>query len=176
MRVRVRWGNVGRVAAVVGIAALVVAWPRLGGEPPRLPPDAPVALGRSAPAEEVVEEPPEAARGHTIERRRRTPHDGGEPRSGRRPDEVAKRRRAEVERERGAQPEQRRRDGRRSSPREREATARQKERRRGGRRAPSRERGAVAPPPPPPAPPPPPVVVPAPPPPGAVELEFGFER
>jgi hypothetical protein len=33
MRRRVRWGNVGRVAGAVAVVALVVAWPRLGGDP-----------------------------------------------------------------------------------------------------------------------------------------------
>src|SRR4051812_19612717 len=34
---RVRWGNVARAGVAVGIAALVVAWPRLTPESPRLP-------------------------------------------------------------------------------------------------------------------------------------------
>ena len=34
---RVRWGNVGRAAAVVGVLALAVAWPRLGGGVPPVP-------------------------------------------------------------------------------------------------------------------------------------------
>ena len=43
---RVRWGNVGRAAAVVGVLALAVAWPRLEGGAPRLPSDVagPVAV------------------------------------------------------------------------------------------------------------------------------------
>jgi hypothetical protein len=56
---RVRWGNVGRAAAVVGVLALAVAWPRLEGGAPRLPSDAAIPLagaggkvpaGRSGPA------------------------------------------------------------------------------------------------------------------------------
>jgi hypothetical protein len=34
---RVRWSNVGRVAAAVGLVGLVVAWPQLGSAPPVLP-------------------------------------------------------------------------------------------------------------------------------------------
>src|SRR3954453_16069382 len=41
---RIRWGNVGRLAAVLGVAALVVAWPRLAPAPPRVPAREPVAV------------------------------------------------------------------------------------------------------------------------------------
>src|SRR4051794_26268090 len=41
---RIRWGNVGRLAAVLGVAALVVAWPRLAPAPPGVPADEPVAV------------------------------------------------------------------------------------------------------------------------------------
>ena len=54
MPARVRWGNVGRAAAAVGLVALVVAWPRLGGAAPALPADdaVPVASAPEAPAVE----------------------------------------------------------------------------------------------------------------------------
>ena len=39
IRVRVKWGNVARAAVALAALALVVAWPRLGGEPPALPDD-----------------------------------------------------------------------------------------------------------------------------------------
>src|SRR4051812_36451053 len=42
---RIRWGNVGRLAAVLAVVALVVAWPRIATPPPRIAGDAPVALG-----------------------------------------------------------------------------------------------------------------------------------
>ncbi|MCW3066861.1 MAG: hypothetical protein JWN32_4033, partial [Solirubrobacterales bacterium] len=35
--VKVRWGNVGRVAGVVAAVGLVVAWGRLGSRPQALP-------------------------------------------------------------------------------------------------------------------------------------------
>ena len=41
---RVRWGNVGRAAAVVGLLALAVAWPRLEGGAPRVPSDVAVPV------------------------------------------------------------------------------------------------------------------------------------
>jgi hypothetical protein len=41
---RIRWGNVARLCALVALAALVAAWPRLGGDPPRLPPAEPVPV------------------------------------------------------------------------------------------------------------------------------------
>src|SRR5438034_1026862 len=34
---RIRWGNVGRLAAAVTIVAAVVAWPRVAGPAPRRP-------------------------------------------------------------------------------------------------------------------------------------------
>jgi len=65
MKVRVRWDNVGRAAAVAGVAALVVAWPRLGSAPPRLPSDAAVPLVGAVPVEKVG-----ATRGQRRERTR----------------------------------------------------------------------------------------------------------
>jgi len=41
---RIRWGNVARLCALVALAALVAAWPRLEGDPPRLPPAEPVPV------------------------------------------------------------------------------------------------------------------------------------
>jgi hypothetical protein len=62
MRGRVRWGNVGRVAGAVAVVALVVAWPRLCGDPLVAPGDevVPLVAGRSprpAPAPQVVPTP-----------------------------------------------------------------------------------------------------------------------
>ena len=37
MRRRVRWGNVGRLAAGIAVLALVVMWPRLAGQAPAVP-------------------------------------------------------------------------------------------------------------------------------------------
>jgi hypothetical protein len=42
---RIRWGNVARLAALVALGLVAAAWPRLGGDPPRLPPAEPVPLG-----------------------------------------------------------------------------------------------------------------------------------
>src|SRR3954447_22466228 len=39
VRIRVKWGNVARAAVAIAVLALVVAWPRLGGDPPALPDD-----------------------------------------------------------------------------------------------------------------------------------------
>jgi hypothetical protein len=44
---RIRWGNVARLGALVALAVLVAAWPRLGGDPPRLPPAEPVPVAGS---------------------------------------------------------------------------------------------------------------------------------
>src|ERR1700709_1976891 len=41
---RIRWGRVGRLAAVVGVGALVGAWPRWAPAPPRVPGDDPVVV------------------------------------------------------------------------------------------------------------------------------------
>ena len=46
---RIRWGNVGRAAVVVGVLALAVAWPRLAPETPRLPPDEGIPLASPSP-------------------------------------------------------------------------------------------------------------------------------
>ena len=35
---RIRWDNVARLAALLALVLLVVAWPRLSGRAPRLPP------------------------------------------------------------------------------------------------------------------------------------------
>jgi hypothetical protein len=50
-RTRVRWGNVGRAAALLAIAALVVAWPHLRAPVPELP------AGNVAPAARVPAAP-----------------------------------------------------------------------------------------------------------------------
>ncbi|HWT23950.1 MAG TPA: hypothetical protein VN213_10635, partial [Solirubrobacteraceae bacterium] len=48
-RVRIKWGNVARVAVAVPAVVLVAAWPRLGGEAPVVPDDRPVPVA-AAPA------------------------------------------------------------------------------------------------------------------------------
>jgi hypothetical protein len=62
MRGRVRWDNVGRVAGAVAVLALVVAWPRLDGDPLVAPGGevVPLVAGpspRPAPAPQVVPTP-----------------------------------------------------------------------------------------------------------------------
>ncbi|MGK2937266.1 MAG: hypothetical protein ACSLFR_05630, partial [Solirubrobacteraceae bacterium] len=50
---RVRWGNVARVLALVALAVIIGAWPRLRGAEPALPPTAAepvVAVPAPAPA------------------------------------------------------------------------------------------------------------------------------
>src|SRR3954451_12667754 len=61
---RVRWGNVGRAAAVVGVLALAVAWPRMEGGAPRLPSDVarPVAVAASPAGTARVRKEPGAGR------------------------------------------------------------------------------------------------------------------
>jgi hypothetical protein len=82
---RVRWGNLGRAAAVVAVVGAVVAWPRLGPAPPRVP---------SGAAVPIV-----AAPGSAPARRRMTPAPIGAPRETAR---IARRqRRAHVVRRRG---------------------------------------------------------------------------
>jgi len=49
LRARVRWGNLARALALVAIAALVVAWPRLRPATPEVPRGAAVPV-RQAPA------------------------------------------------------------------------------------------------------------------------------
>src|SRR5918996_4766161 len=45
---RIRWGNAARLAALVALALVVAVWPRLGADPPRLPPAEPVPIARGA--------------------------------------------------------------------------------------------------------------------------------
>jgi hypothetical protein len=70
---RVRWANVGRAAAVLAAAVLVVAWPRLRGAPPALPPSTPALAAPTAPA--LVQQPDPASPGaaHRVRRHRSTP-------------------------------------------------------------------------------------------------------
>jgi len=49
MRGRVRWGNVGRVAGAAAVMALVVAWPRLGGDAVVVPGGAAVPFVAGSP-------------------------------------------------------------------------------------------------------------------------------
>ena len=41
---RIRWGNVARLAALIALALVVAVWPKLGDDPPRLPPAEPVPI------------------------------------------------------------------------------------------------------------------------------------
>src|SRR5690349_2489467 len=50
LRERVRWGNVARAAAVAGVVALVVAWPRLAPDGPRVPGGRAVPVATVPPA------------------------------------------------------------------------------------------------------------------------------
>ena len=49
---RIRWDNVARLAGLVALALVVVAWPRLSGRAPRLPPATamPLAPAQRGPA------------------------------------------------------------------------------------------------------------------------------
>ena len=49
---RIRWDNVARLAGLVALALVVVAWPRLSGRAPQLPPATamPLAPTQRAPA------------------------------------------------------------------------------------------------------------------------------
>src|SRR3954447_3722931 len=70
---RVRWANVAKLAAVLGLVALVVAWPRLREAPPAVP------VGREVPVAGLprasrVQAPPRvrsAPRGRRVARPRR---------------------------------------------------------------------------------------------------------
>jgi len=69
---RVRWGNVGRAAVVVGVLALAVAWPRLAPEPPALPSDEGIPLASPTAAGEVAR-PPTRKAGRPKRRARKKP-------------------------------------------------------------------------------------------------------
>jgi len=75
MRRRVRWGNVGRLAGGLALVALVVAWPRVAGEAPRVPDGVARGVeGAAGPAEAAFERrdrPPSARPGGGEERRER---------------------------------------------------------------------------------------------------------
>src|SRR5688572_10617839 len=77
---RVRWGNVGRLAAGIAVLALGVMWPRIAGRAPAVPDGTAVPV---APAAEGTEREPAASRpprlGATPRRR------AGAPRGVRRP-------------------------------------------------------------------------------------------
>ncbi|MCW3000370.1 MAG: hypothetical protein JWN65_3919, partial [Solirubrobacterales bacterium] len=45
---RVRWHNVARLGALLGLAALVLLWPHLSAPPPSLPPARPVPVRAAA--------------------------------------------------------------------------------------------------------------------------------
>jgi len=154
MRRRVRWGNVGRLAAGIAVLALVVMWPRIAGQAPAVPDGTavPVVEGPAAgPA------PADAARPRPRSRRRDETN-GDRPGKRRRPRALSAPRREPAET---------------APPAAVEPTE-----------APPPAEPPVAPPPaavdPPMAPPPAAVQLPEAPPPAPTvdpaELEFGFER
>ena len=67
---RIRWGNVARLAGLVAIAAAVAVWPRLGDDPPRLPPAEPVPLAGGAQRARVGDAGGEGERALGGERKR----------------------------------------------------------------------------------------------------------
>jgi hypothetical protein len=69
---RVRWGNVGRAAVVVGVLGLAVAWPRLAPEPPALPSDEGVPVASPTAAGEAAR-PPTRKAGRPKRRARKKP-------------------------------------------------------------------------------------------------------
>jgi hypothetical protein len=90
---RIRWGNVARLAALIALALVVAAWPRLGDDPPRLPPAEAVPIAGGASEARVRDAGGEGKRARSGERRggegerRRAASDGSEgerPRGGKR--------------------------------------------------------------------------------------------
>jgi hypothetical protein len=75
-RSRIRWANVARLAALLGVLALVLSWPRLGGAPVTVP------AGRVVP---VVAAPPRAVQARPVERRAVVAHRARRRRRRRRP-------------------------------------------------------------------------------------------
>jgi hypothetical protein len=172
MRRRVRWGNVGRLAAGIAVLALVVMWPRIAGRAPAVPDGTAVPV---APVAEGSEREPAAPR---------PPRLGATPRRG-------------AEDPRGVRPPGTNEGdaGKRDRPRRRPAPAIAPRGPAPAASPPIAPPGAAPAAPPPPAPAaPPPIATPAPPapsppelppprrqPPPAptidpAELEFGFER
>jgi hypothetical protein len=86
-RGRIRWANVARLTVLLGVLALVLAWPRLGGTPVRVP------AGRVVP---VVASPPRAVVTRPVKRRvavgRRAPRRRRKRRPAPRPAPVVARR------------------------------------------------------------------------------------
>jgi hypothetical protein len=86
-RARIRWANVARLAALLGVLALVLSWPRLSGAPVAVP------AGRVVP---VVAAPPRAAVKRPVKRRvvaaRRAPRTRRKRRPAPRPAPVVARR------------------------------------------------------------------------------------
>jgi type IV secretory pathway VirB10-like protein len=70
---RIRWPNVARAAAVLGVVVLLISWPHLRGRAPELPPPAPAAAASPVPADtaETVNPAPDADRGAALHRARR---------------------------------------------------------------------------------------------------------
>jgi hypothetical protein len=83
---RLRWDNIARAAAVVAVIALVVAWPRLKGAPPSLPPAAAKPVSIEDPALPAAPEQPAPApkprrRAKPQHRRAKPQHRRAKPRS-----------------------------------------------------------------------------------------------
>ncbi|MCW3000748.1 MAG: hypothetical protein JWQ20_46 [Conexibacter sp.] len=70
---RIRWPNVARAAAVLGVVALLISWPHLRGRAPELPPPAPAAAASPMPADtaETVNPAPDADGAAALRRARR---------------------------------------------------------------------------------------------------------
>jgi hypothetical protein len=153
MRGRVRWGNVGRAVGTVALVALVVAWPRLGGDALVAPDDSamPLATPRPAPATRATPTGPGTAQVGKVRERAGAGHEAA--RSPRKP----------APEKRVVKPR----------PRESEKAPPHYD-------APPVSTPAPPAPPPPPPPAPRPVITTAPPPPAPTidpaEREFGFER
>src|SRR3954463_12729669 len=64
LRTRIRWGNVAKAAAVVGLVAVVVAWPRLSSDAPALPDEDAAAprVDLTPPAPPPAADPPPAVK------------------------------------------------------------------------------------------------------------------
>jgi hypothetical protein len=171
---RVRWGNVGRALAVVAAIGVLVAWPKLASDAPRVPTAAPSPLDRGPyyPRKTRPMRPTVARSAKRSVGRRNADRDGrarrDEPRRRRAPRQVGARRRAA--RREGARPATARR-GRRDDARGVEArdetvtTAPRVDTRHEGATAAPRDEGETAAPP----------ETPAPSDPDPVGAEFGFE-
>jgi hypothetical protein len=79
---RLRWGNIARAAGVLGVAAAVVAWPRLAPEAPRVPGPRAVPLVTVVPRDVTVVPAPGVPAPAPVRRPRERPAGRGERRAG----------------------------------------------------------------------------------------------